>query len=51
MIRDVDDREFDRLVESASVPVLVEFWQPSGGGAGLSCESWRKSRPRWARGY
>lgn len=32
MIRDVDDREFDRLVESASVPVLVEFWQPSCGG-------------------
>ena len=32
MIRDVTDMEFDRLVEDASVPVLVEFWQPGCGG-------------------
>ncbi len=38
MIRDVDDREFDRFVESASVPVLVEFWQPSWGGRALMRE-------------
>lgn len=32
MIRDVSDREFDRLVEQASAPVLIEFWQPGCGG-------------------
>ncbi len=32
MIRDVTDREFDRVVEEALVPVLVEFWQPGCGG-------------------
>ncbi len=28
MIPDIEDREFDRMVEGSSVPVLVEFWQP-----------------------
>ena len=28
MIEDVDDRQFDRVVQGASVPVLIEFWQP-----------------------
>jgi thioredoxin 1 len=32
MIRDIDDRNFDRVVEGAEVPVLVEFWQPGCGG-------------------
>jgi thioredoxin 1 len=32
MIRDVSDREFDEVVETAAVPVLVEFWQPGCGG-------------------
>jgi thioredoxin-like negative regulator of GroEL len=32
MIRDVADMEFDRVVETASVPVLIEFWQPGCGG-------------------
>ncbi|TAJ07086.1 MAG: thiol reductase thioredoxin [Nitrospirae bacterium] len=32
MIRDVRDDEFDRIVEGASRPVLVEFWQPGCGG-------------------
>jgi thioredoxin-like negative regulator of GroEL len=32
MIQPVTDREFDRVVESAAVPVLVEFWQPGCGG-------------------
>jgi thioredoxin-like negative regulator of GroEL len=27
MIQDIEDREFDRIIEQASVPVLVEFWQ------------------------
>ena len=32
MIHDVNDLEFDRVVETATVPVLVEFWQPGCGG-------------------
>ncbi|SLM49903.1 Thioredoxin [Nitrospira japonica] len=31
MITDVTDRTFDRLVEEATVPVLVEFWKPGCG--------------------
>ena len=31
MIQDIEDRDFDRVVESAAVPVLVEFWQPGCG--------------------
>ena len=27
----VTDREFDRVVEGSSVPVLVEFWKPGCG--------------------
>jgi len=32
MISDVTDAEFDRVVERAGRPVLVEFWQPGCGG-------------------
>jgi thioredoxin-like negative regulator of GroEL len=32
MIRDVSDRDFDKVVQTATVPVLVEFWQPGCGG-------------------
>jgi len=47
MIADVTDRTFDRLVEEASVPVLVEFWKPGCGScralmrqlAGLQAET------------
>ena len=28
MISDIEDREFDGIIEQAAVPVLVEFWQP-----------------------
>ena len=31
MITDIDDQTFNRLVEQASGPVLVEFWQPGCG--------------------
>lgn len=31
MIRDVTDRDFDRIVERAATPVLVEFWKPGCG--------------------
>jgi thioredoxin-like negative regulator of GroEL len=31
MIKNIEDREFDRIIEEATVPVLVEFWQPSCG--------------------
>ena len=32
MIQKISDWEFDRVVEAAEVPVLVEFWQPGCGG-------------------
>ena len=31
MILDIEDREFDDYVTEATVPVLVEFWQPGCG--------------------
>ncbi len=31
MIAEVSDRDFDRLVEGSTVPVLVEFWKPGCG--------------------
>jgi thioredoxin-like negative regulator of GroEL len=31
VIREVTDRDFDRLVEQSPVPVLVEFWKPGCG--------------------
>jgi len=32
VIFDVTDRDFDRVVEEAGMPVLVEFWKPGCGG-------------------
>jgi thioredoxin 1 len=32
MIAEVSDREFDKIVERSSVPVLVLFWKPGCGG-------------------
>jgi thioredoxin-like negative regulator of GroEL len=31
MLQAVNDREFDRVVEASTVPVLVEFWKPGCG--------------------
>ena len=31
MISQIDDRHFDDYMDSALVPVLVEFWQPGCG--------------------
>lgn len=31
MLRVITDREFDRVVETSTVPVLVEFWKPGCG--------------------
>jgi thioredoxin 1 len=38
MIQDIDDFNFDRIVERGGVPVLVEFWQPGCGG----CQALRR---------
>ena len=32
MIADVSDRNFDAVVGSSKLPVLVEFWKPGCGG-------------------
>ena len=31
MIRAIEDRKFDEIIETSAVPVLVEFWQPGCG--------------------
>lgn len=31
MIKNIEDREFDRIIENSSAPVLIEFWQPGCG--------------------
>ena len=31
MIQNIEDREFDGIIEQSTVPVLIEFWQPSCG--------------------
>jgi thioredoxin-like negative regulator of GroEL len=31
MIQNIEDREFDAVIEQSTVPVLVEFWQPGCG--------------------
>ncbi len=31
MIAEVTDRDFDRVIAEAGVPVLVEFWKPGCG--------------------
>lgn len=31
MIQEIEDRQFDRIIEKATVPVLIEFWQPGCG--------------------
>ena len=31
MIANIEDREFDGIIEKSTVPVLVEFWQPGCG--------------------
>ena len=31
MIQDIEDREFDGIIEQSTVPVLIEFWQPGCG--------------------
>ncbi|MDE3243180.1 MAG: thiol reductase thioredoxin [Nitrospirota bacterium] len=31
MMRSIDDQSFDRVIERADRPVLVEFWQPGCG--------------------
>ena len=31
MIQHIEDRNFDEIIEKASVPVIVEFWQPDCG--------------------
>ncbi|MBD0316010.1 MAG: hypothetical protein ICV75_04885 [Nitrospiraceae bacterium] len=30
-LRPINDRDFDRVVASVSVPVLIEFWKPGCG--------------------
>jgi len=32
MIRDISDRDFDKVVGRSAIPVLIEFWKPGCGG-------------------
>jgi thioredoxin-like negative regulator of GroEL len=45
MIREVTDLDFDRVVEEAVVPVLVEFWKPGCGSCRALMRELEKLEP------
>ena len=45
MMRDVTDRDFDRVVEQAGMPVLVEFWKPGCGSCRALMRELEKLEP------
>lgn len=48
MVEEVTDLTFDRVVEQASVPVLVEFWQPGCGSCRALLKELEKIEVEWA---
>ena len=44
-MRDVIDQDFDRVVEQAGVPVLVEFWKPGCGSCRALMRELEKLEP------
>ena len=45
MIFDVNDRDFDDVVERSTVPVLVEFWKPGCGNCRALLRELEKLEP------
>ncbi len=45
MISDVTDRDFEHMVEQATVPVLVEFWKPGCGSCRALMRELEKLEP------
>ena len=45
MIREVTDLDFDRVMEEAVVPVLVEFWKPGCGSCRALMRELEKLEP------
>ena len=44
-MRDVTDRDFDDVVQQATVPVLVEFWKPGCGNCRALMRELEKLEP------
>jgi thioredoxin 1 len=44
-MRDVTDRDFDDVIQQASVPVLVEFWKPGCGSCRALMRELEKLEP------
>ncbi|HKQ35982.1 MAG TPA: thioredoxin domain-containing protein, partial [Nitrospiraceae bacterium] len=44
-MRDVTDRDFDEVVQQATVPVLVEFWKPGCGNCRALMRELEKLEP------
>jgi thioredoxin 1 len=47
MIQEINDHNFDRTVERADVPVLVEFWQPGCGSCRALLSELEKLDAEW----
>ncbi|NOT21274.1 MAG: thiol reductase thioredoxin [Nitrospiraceae bacterium] len=45
MMHDVTDRDFDRVVTQAGIPVLVEFWKPGCGSCRALMSELEKLEP------
>ncbi len=47
VLQAVTDREFDRVVEASTVPVLVEFWKPGCGHCRALMKELERLQEEW----
>lgn len=47
MLQAVTDQDFDRIVETSPVPVLVEFWKPGCGHCRVLMKELEQLRHEW----
>jgi thioredoxin-like negative regulator of GroEL len=49
MLQAVTDREFDRVVEISTAPVLVEFWKPGCGHCRALMKELEQLQQEWGK--